>query len=275
MQNLPIAQTENIDTTTPNNSKSSMIQQDESEFSGQMPPKHCVLTNKSMTKRFPWNEDGEFHLPQNFGGTWEWVSGWLIDKSPVMITTNGESDESKKIRPRRNIRDPDGWCYASEPKHFAWQKHLCGDDPLVDDTTSHAKRPWRRRRWTRQRALRSYPYASKKTLEYLRLSAENSRLSVTRTNVSESLIEMKTKLTEMEEALDSTREDTIQRRVERQRLEKEIIETDAAVTSMKMKSSKQETMYHRELSKQRAKVEELRKQLEKTDTKPSTRRQST
>jgi len=265
IQTLPLLQLKSANND--DHHSSMMMDQDESEFVGQAPPKYCVLSNHSMTKRIPFDNDKIIHLPNNIGGgSWEWVSGWIVDKNPVWI----QEIDDKGAQTRRNIRDAQGWCYVLEPKHFV-NPELCSDDPLLldddDDSDAVATRPllYRRRRWTRQRALRSYPYASQSTIAYLRLLAENSRLGVTRTQVSESLIDMKTKLTELEESLDSTREDLLRRRTEIQQTQQEIVETEASIQAMKKQTSKQQTLNQRDLSKQRSKLEDLRKQLEKVE----------
>ena len=92
-----------------------------------------------------------------------------------------------------------------------------------------ARRPFRRRRWARQRALRSYPYASNNTLQFLRILAENARLSVTVTKLTDQLVETKNKLTENEDALISSKD---KHRIEVESLKKELKLRDETINRM-------------------------------------------
>lgn len=160
----------------------------------ELPPKQTVLTDAAVTKII--KVDRGYGLPQN-GGTWEWVSGWRVDRHV------GGLDESS---PKSRVDcDADGWSYAEAPEHFVSSPtELCWESANVSDGV--AQRPFRRRRWTRQRALRSYPYASNATLQFLRILAENARLTVTVTKLTDQLVETKNKLTEVEDVLLSTNE---------------------------------------------------------------------
>ena len=160
------------------------------------PPKQCVLTNEGATKIFKL--DRGYGLPQD-GGTWEWVSGWRVDK-------HVSKDESSRAPERQIDCDEDGWSYAEAVEHFVTSPtELCWDG--ADISNDVAKRPYRRRRWTRQRALQSYPHASKSTLQFLRLLSENARLSVTVTKLSDQLVGTKNRLTEAEIVIVSTKEE--------------------------------------------------------------------
>jgi len=78
--------------------------------------------------------------------------------------------------------------------------------------TAEPIRKLRRRKWTRRRILVDYPYASERTQQYLRLLAENAKLSVTVDKVSDQLVETKLKLTETEEKLAQTKADLLRSR---------------------------------------------------------------
>jgi hypothetical protein len=162
------------------------------------PPKHCVLTDHDVTKIIKL--DKGYTLPQD-GGTWEWVSGWTVDKRVAVEPTN----DLKKIK---IDCDDEGWSYAQEIQHFVSDPtELVWDDPIAKSDGT-ALRPFRRRRWTRQRALRSYPQISESSLQFLKLLAENSRLQVMLTKLSHQLVETKSKLTETEYELVSVKAQT-------------------------------------------------------------------
>ena len=150
------------------------------------PPKQTVLTDAAVTKVFKM--DKGYSLPES-GGIWEWVSGWRVDK-------HVSSDESSQRR--RVDCDEEGWSYAQAVEHFITSPaDLCFDNE--HSSNDAAPRHFRRRRWSRQRALKSYPNASNSTLHFLRILAENARLSIMVTKLTDQLVATKSKLTETED----------------------------------------------------------------------------
>ena len=183
----------------------------------ELPPKQTVLTDATVTKII--KVDRGYGLPQN-GGTWEWVSGWRVDRHV------GGMDESSPLS--RVDCDQDGWSYGEAVEHFITSPaELCWGNADVSDNV--ARRPFRRRRWARQRALRSYPYASNTTLQFLRILAENARLSVTVTKLTDQLVETKNKLTENEDVLVSTKD---KHRTEVESLKRELKLRDETINRM-------------------------------------------
>lgn len=154
------------------------------------PPKHVVLTNAKLSCVV--NIDKGYPLPDD-GTTWEWVAGWRVDRHVEAV----EKERSMDC-------DDQGWSYAVKPNDFS-VRELCWDG--ATDEKGNLIRPFRRRRWTRRRVLVSYPNASQPTLEYLALLAENMRLGVSVTKLSDQLVETKTALTEKEAALLETKEE--------------------------------------------------------------------
>jgi len=225
----------------------------------EIPPKQCVLTNDSMTKIL--NLDKGYSLPQN-GGTWEWVSGWLVDKHAIEESSQGTSKRSKIDC------DAEGWSYAEEPHHFITSPaELCWDEPVAI-RNNNVKRPYRRRRWTRQRALRSYPHASQTTMQYLRLLSENSRLSVTNTKLSDQLVETKTKLTEVEAALVSTKESATKECVDIERAKTKVDEIETALVYAKREVEiEEEKERGKELERELKRQEEEKKLREEKKRK--------
>lgn len=146
------------------------------------PSKHGVLTNEGLTMIY--NLEAGYPLP-NDGGQWEWIGGWRVDK-----TNNSGSDSS-------NLPEDDqGWSYGMEAQHF-----LLRPSTLISDSRGAAedkKRNIRRRKWIRRRVLTDYPLASERTQQYLKLVAENARLSVVASKISDQLVETRTALTEAE-----------------------------------------------------------------------------
>jgi hypothetical protein len=156
-------------------------------------PKHSVLTDDIVSKVI--SVEKGYGLPKD-GGTWEWVSGWRVENRRAI-----DSQKSDK----RIACDGDGWIYGEEVDHFINSPNtLCWDHANITKDT--VQRPFRRRRWTRQRALRSYPRASANTIHYLRLLAENAKLSVTVTKLTDQLVDTKHKLTEAEANLQTNTE---------------------------------------------------------------------
>jgi hypothetical protein len=162
------------------------------------PPKHVVLTDAKLS--YVVNIDKGYPLPDD-GTEWQWVSGWRVDKHVEVLE-----------KERRMDCDGQGWSYAIKPSDFS-VRELCWDSAADEKGT--VLRPYRRRRWTRRRVLVSYPNASQPTLEYLRLLAENMRLGVNMTKLSDQLVETKTSLTEREAELLETKE---RNRIEEKRL---------------------------------------------------------
>lgn len=238
----------------------------------ELPPKQCVLTNPSMTKIVKL--DNGFSLPQD-GGTWEWVSGWLVDKHATEESLQHSSNRSKR---NKIDCDGEGWSYAEQPQHFITSPaDLCWDEALM--TNNKVQRPYRRRRWTRQRALRAYPHASQTTMEYLRLLSENSRLSVTNTKLSDQLVETKTKLTEVEAALVSACEETAKEQTGLQQLRVKLTEINSAFFSAKKEAEEQKDEFEQQLKKEEEGLKEIQAHLaikinENSDSNPEPRRLS-
>ena len=161
----------------------------EKALSGQ-PSKHGVLTDVNI--QHVLRIETGYPLPAD-GGRWEWVGGWRIEKRVKQKTTTTTTATEKQTVDC----DDEGWSYAVSvqdlvdlPTELAW------DNP----GPSH-ERKIRRRAWSRQRVLVDYPYASERTKQYLKLLAENARLTITVTKISDQLVETKTKLTETEQSL--------------------------------------------------------------------------
>jgi hypothetical protein len=149
------------------------------------PPKQCVLTNDNVTQVI--NIDEGYPLPAD-GATWQWIGGWRVNKRVLArspSSTRGTVD-----------CDKDGWSYTENPMHFVTlPTELCWDNPGLES----CRRIFRRRKWTRRRALVDYPFASERTKHYLSLLAENACLVVTTTKLSDQLVETKMQLTQAEE----------------------------------------------------------------------------
>lgn len=178
---------------------------------GERPPKQCVMTDSSTTRVFNIN-DG-FPLPKD-GGTWQWIGGWRIDKR-VIATPKLDGIKKTKVD-----CDEHGWSYAEDPRHFQTNPtELCWDSAGETGGLSVFRRTVRRRKWTRRRALLSYPFASERTKEYLKSVADNAVLEVTISKLNDQLIETKVQLTECEEKL--MHKDELEQKVER-------LETDNA-----------------------------------------------
>lgn len=159
------------------------------------PPKHCVLTDDDITKVI--KIDDGYPLPVD-GATWQWIGGWKVN---TRVLAKNPSQMRKKID-----CDEDGWSYTENPMHFVTSPtEFCWDHP---GNELHC-RIFRRREWTRRRALVDYPYASERTKHYLALLAENSCLSMSSSKLSDQLVETKMQLTKSEESHIETQEKTL------------------------------------------------------------------
>jgi hypothetical protein len=158
------------------------------------PPKHCVLTNLTVTQIL--NIDHGYPLPHD-GGTWQWIGGWRIERN--MDT------------------DPQGWSYSNSVTLYSTSSRgTSGASPTTASTdfTSELVLPEpgtpniikRRRKWTRTRVLVDYPHASTSSREYLKLVAQRASLMVSVEKLSEQLVETKMKLTTLEEDHHALRE---------------------------------------------------------------------
>ena len=164
------------------------------------PSKHGLLTNDKMTAAY--NIEDGYPLPQD-GAVWEWIGGWRVDKHVKPATTSTDSLETL-------LCDENGWSYAFEPQDFLTDTpgavSCCiGESLDNDEIPTGPKRSVRRRKWTRRRVLVSYPLASERTLQYLKVIAENARLSITASKISEQLVQTKMALTETEDKLEKTK----------------------------------------------------------------------
>ena len=158
-----------------------------------VPSKHGVLTNESMSHL--WSIEDGYPLPDD-GGTWEWIGGWTIEKR---VAAPSSSVPSLK---QRVDCDEQGWSYAQEAQYFQVNPtEWVWDNPGTEPGDKGILRKVRRRKWTRRRVLIDYPYASEQSKEYLKLLAENARLTVTSNKISDQLVETKTALTDQEELL--------------------------------------------------------------------------
>jgi hypothetical protein len=173
------------------------------------PSKHGVLTNAAMTQVL--NIEAGFPLPQD-GGSWQWIGGWRVDKRVIVVTaaTTLTTDDADAALRQKVDCDEHGWSYAREPQHFVVNptKLVWDHDGKESTLNSHPQRRFRRRKWTRLRVLVDYPFASERTQNYLKLLAENTRLSVVSSKISDQLVETKMTLTETEQALMRFKEET-------------------------------------------------------------------
>jgi hypothetical protein len=155
------------------------------------PSKHGVLTDGSLTLMY--KIDDGYPLPQD-GGSWEWVGGWRVDKRI-----------NPSVSQETYICDDHGWSYAFEAHAFITAAGNESDSiaPARDHATMSTgpKRNVRRRKWFRRRVLLDYHMASERTQQYLKVVAENARLSVTAAKINEQLMQTKMALTETEEKL--------------------------------------------------------------------------
>ena len=159
----------------------------------QTPSKHGVLTDTKLSQIL--KIEAGYPLPQD-GGRWEWVGGWRIEKR-VKDTKTHAATAGSAVEKKRVDCDDDGWSYGIQVEDFVdLPTELVWDNPGSD-----MSRKIRRRQWSRQRVLVDYPFCSERTKHYLKLLAENARLTITATKISDQLVETKTKLTETEEAL--------------------------------------------------------------------------
>jgi hypothetical protein len=186
------------------------------------PSKHGVLSNAALTQVL--NIETGFPLPKD-GATWQWIGGWRVDKR-VKVGDPSEADHSQAhagvvtqdvSAAGANMRhkvdcDDDGWSYAREAQHFILNPTELAWDHSGSSTENGSlpERRIRRRKWTRQRLLVDYPFASERTQNYLKLVAENARLSVTSSKISDQLVETKMILTETEEELMQIKEEKAQ-----------------------------------------------------------------
>lgn len=159
------------------------------------PLRHGVFTDEPMT--YVLSIADGYPLPED-GGTWEWIGGWTIEKR---ISSRNGSPTSLK---QRVDCDELGWSYAQDAEFFKVNPtEGVWDNPgeLDEVNKTGFLRKLRRRKWTRRRVLVDYPFASEQTKEYLKLLAENARLTVTSNKISDQLVETKTALTYNEEVL--------------------------------------------------------------------------
>jgi hypothetical protein len=154
-------------------------------FANESPPKRCVLTNDNVTQVI--KIDDGYPLPED-GATWQWIGGWRVNKR-VLAKSPSSTKSTVDC-------DKDGWSYTENPMHFVTlPTELCWDNPGLESS----RRIFRRRKWTRRRALIDYPFASERTKHYLALLAENACHVVTTTKLTDQLVETKMQLTQAEE----------------------------------------------------------------------------
>jgi hypothetical protein len=168
-----------------------------------------IFSNECVTALYTL--DAGMPIPDNDGGIWEWVGGWRVAKHQEKHQSTSE------VQVKKVDCDENGWSYCADPQHFLldhtdliWDNPGAGDGTHTlsqdNDHVANPKRKFRRRRWTRQRILVDYLYASKSTQEYLRLLAESARLAITAGKISDQLVQTKTALTETEEKLMEARD---------------------------------------------------------------------
>lgn len=155
-----------------------------------------TFSDLRLTARY--DLDAGYPLPTD-GGVWEWVGSWRVN-SGARVT--GSMTEAMDHHEAVDC-DAQGWSYVMEPRDFLLGlKDMIWDNAGTKTTGAITPlRPFRRRRWTRQRVLVDYLSASECTKQYLKLLAENARLSMSAAKINEQLIATKTALTETEEKL--------------------------------------------------------------------------
>jgi hypothetical protein len=169
--------------------------------------KNRIITNERVTALY--DLDAGYPLPNNEVVAWEWIGGWRVGTRASIGSTADGLDMHQK-----GDCDQHGWSYVVEAHDFLLGlTDMVWDNPGVPDDSTPTKsnrkkddaptptRPFRRRRWTRQRVLVDYLYASKPTQQYLKLLAENARLTIAASKISDQLVETKLALTETEEKL--------------------------------------------------------------------------
>lgn len=204
------------------------------------PPKHVVLTDAELSHVV--NIDKGYPLPED-DVTWEWVAGWRVDRHVTV-----------KEKQRTMDCDDHGWSYARDPKDFQ-TRELCWDSAAGEN--GEVIRPYRRRKWSRPRVLSSYPYASQRTLEYLRLLGENMRLGVSVIKLSDQLVETKTALTETEGRLLVTKEES---RVELENMRTKLRDTEALFDELELGLKHQDGQNDESLTTKFLHVDNLRKE---------------
>lgn len=160
------------------------------------PSQQGVLTNEQMTRILNL-ENG--YPPPDDGGTWEWIGGWRLANH--VSTHNGSSELLDSC-------DEDGWSYAQEaeqfivnPAEWVWDDRGDSEETKLDGNKVDYRRNLRRRMWTRKRVLVDYPLASESTKQFLKLLADNARLTAETLTLSDQLIVTKSALTESEDLL--------------------------------------------------------------------------
>lgn len=180
--------------------------------------KHRIFTNERVTALY--DLDAGYPLPNRDGCVWEWVGWWRAGTRVSTGSVTDELDNHSKVD-----SDQSGWSYVVEPRDFylglpdmIWDNAAVAivPNPTVPsqgrDAVTAPTRPYRRRRWTRHRVLVDYLHASEPTRQYLKLLAENARLSVAAGKINDQLVETKLTLTETEEKLVEA-SDLLQRKV--------------------------------------------------------------
>lgn len=155
------------------------------------PSKHGVLTDVKLSQIL--KIEAGYPLPQD-GGRWEWVGGWRVDKRVKEVNHPAAAAAATK---QTVDCDDDGWSFAKDVQDF----ELLPTELVWDNPGSANERHVRRRKWSRQRVLVHYPFASERTKQYLKLLAENARLTITTNKIQDQLVATKMKLTESEESM--------------------------------------------------------------------------
>lgn len=180
-------------------------------FVDTMPSQSGVLTNHAITKLYDLQKG--YPLPEN-GGSWQWVGGWRVEKRVDLSydfaqnghngtsTTNANGNMNGSRRHPRVDCDDEGWSYAMDATHFLLNPtETCWDHAGTTTEGNNVLRLIRRRKWTRQRSLIDYPYASESTRCFLGLMAQRKTATMAANKISEQLVETKVSLTEAESAV--------------------------------------------------------------------------
>lgn len=175
---LPVAETGSPETLHPSKDKSLLRFFAAGGKQSLKPSQYGVLTDERISQTYKVEEG--YPLPTD-AGVWEWIGGWRVDK---------------KSTPSLDC-DSNGWSYAGQPNQFL-EKDLSNVSDKRENVVGTFVRNFRRRKWTRRRVLVDYPLASERTRHYLKLLAENARLSATAANLSDQLGRTKISLTQTE-----------------------------------------------------------------------------
>mmetsp|Transcript_14238 Transcript_14238/g.26712 ORF Transcript_14238/g.26712 Transcript_14238/m.26712 type:complete len:754 (-) Transcript_14238:1694-3955(-) len=152
--------------------------------------------------------------PLPTSGAWEWVGNWsLLSVDGMQSSSPGRRYDARSNKNNHPTTDDEaddiGWTYADTVDALCHHNDdsRSGEKSPSTQNSAQSTSKFRRRTWTRERVLVSYPGISPATKQMLEMNAHNTRLTLAMSKLHGQVHDMQMKLFQKEEELEVMQEE--------------------------------------------------------------------